>query len=321
MKKEIRLRLRALGGSMKKFDFSSFDGTVLKCLVWDDVESPKGVVQIAHGMAEHCSRYDAFATFLNKNGYIAFADDHRAHGETSKNASAKGIKGYHSGDIYNDTVKDEVAITSYLKKTYGLPLVYLGHSYGSMVGQRYIEESKEHDAAILCGSAMMKGALLNVGVCVSGMQFALLGGEKTGKMLDTLTFGSYNKPFKAEGEFGWLSRDRAQVEKYLADEECGYVMSIAFFKYFLSGLKKAYKKENLAKIDLKKPIAIFSGDSDPVGGNGKLVKKLYEQYKNLGVEDVTLKLYEGARHEILNETNRQEVFDDFLARINEMLGL
>lgn len=304
---------------MKNIDFARPDGTVLKCNLWDEAQSPKAVVQIAHGMAEHSSRYDDFAKYLNGNGYIVFADDHRAHGETSKNASAKGVKGYHGGDIYNDTVADEVAITSYLKETYGLPVIYLGHSYGSMVGQRYIEECTEHTGAILCGSAMMKGALLNVGVAVSGMQYALLGGEKTGKMLDTLTFGSYNKPFKAEGEFGWLSRDREQVEKYLADDECGYVMSIAFFKFFLSGLKKAYDKKNLAKIDLKKPIGIFSGDCDPVGGNGKLVKKLYEQYKALGVEDVTLKLYEGGRHEILNETNRGEVYGDFVARLDSML--
>ncbi len=304
---------------MKNVDITRPDGTVLKCALWDDVQAPKGVVQIAHGMAEHKERYGDFAAYLNAHGYIVFADDHRAHGETSKNASQKGIKGYHAGDIYNDTVADEVEITSYLKQQYSLPVVYLGHSYGSMVGQRYIEECREHAGAILCGSAMMKGALLNVGVCVSGMQYGLLGGEKTGKMLDNLTFGSYNKPFKEEGEFAWLSRDRAQVEKYIADEECGYVMSISFFKHFLSGLKKSYKKENLAKIDLKKPIGIFSGDCDPVGGNGKLVKKLYEQYKALGVEDVTIKLYEGARHEILNEINRDEVFADFLARIDEIV--
>lgn len=304
---------------MKNFELKRPDDTILKCNVWDEVEAPKGVVQISHGMAEHSSRYDDFAQYLNAHGYIVFADDHRAHGETSKNASSKGIKGYHKGDIYNDTVADEVAITSYLKKQYGLPVVYLGHSYGSMVGQRYVEECTEHTGAILCGSAMMKGALLSVGVIVSGMQYGLLGGEKTGKMMDSLTFGGYNKPFKAEGDFAWLSRDRKQVEKYLADDECGYVMSIAFFKYFLSGLKQSYKKENLAKIDLNKPIGIFSGACDPVGGNGKLVQKLYDQYKALGVKDLTIKLYDGARHEILNETNNEEVYADFLARIDSMI--
>ncbi len=306
---------------MKNEKFKSFDGTMLQCYLWDDVRNPKGVVQIAHGMAEHARRYDDFANFLNKNGYIVFADDHRAHGLTSAKQSSKGVKGYHKGDIYNDTVRDEVAITAYLKEKYQLPVVYVGHSYGSMVGQRYIEKCADHKGAILCGSAMMKGALLNVGVFISGFQYKLFGGEKVGKSLDKLTFGGYNKPFKKEKiPFAWLSRDKEQVKKYCLDEQCGYVMSIAFFKYFLSGLKSSYKADNLAKIDVKKPIGIFSGDQDPVGGKGKLVKKLYDQYKKLGVEDVTIKLYEGGRHEILNETNREEVFNDFLARINEIVA-
>lgn len=313
-------RESAKGVNMKTEKFKSFDGTVLQCYLWDDVRSPKGVVQIAHGMAEHARRYDGFANYLNKNGYIVFADDHRAHGITSAKASAKGVKGYHKGNIYFDTVQDEVAITKHLKERYGLPVVYLGHSYGSMVGQRYIQESKDHTAAVLCGSAMMKGATLSMGAAISNVQYKLLGGEKTAKLLDKLSFGAYNRPFKKEKNgFAWLSRDKENVKKYCLDEQCGYVMSIAFFKFFLNGLKESYKSENLKKIDLNKPIAIFSGDKDPVGGNGKLVNKLYEQYKDLGVKDVTCKLYPDARHEILNETNKDEVYADFLARINEMV--
>jgi len=304
---------------MKNEKFKSFDGTTLQCYLWDDVRNPKAVVQISHGMAEHARRYDDFASFLNANGYIVFADDHRAHGMTSAKASAKGVQGYHKGNIYMDTVRDEVAITAYLKDKYNLPVIYFGHSYGSMVGQRYIQECKEHDGAILSGSAMMKGALLNTGNVIIGMQYALCGGEKTGKFANTLTFGSYNKPFKKEGPNAWLSRDRKQVEKYCLDEQCGQIMSIAFFKYFLAGLKTAYKKENLKKIDVNKPIGIFSGDADPVGGKGKLVKKLYEQYKRIAVKDVSLKLYPNARHEILNETNNAEVYADILARLDEMV--
>ena len=124
---------------MKPEKFTSFDNTILQCYLWNDVKTPKGVVQISHGMAEHARRYDAFAQFLNANGYIVFADDHRAHGMTSTKQSKKGVYGYHKGDIYNDTVRDQVAITAHLKERFGLPVVYLGHSYGSMVGQRYIE--------------------------------------------------------------------------------------------------------------------------------------------------------------------------------------
>ncbi len=309
------------GVNMKNVKFVSFDGTVLQCYVWDEVRNPKGVVQIAHGMAEHARRYDNFASYLNKNGYIVFADDHRAHGMTSTKQSAKSIKGYHKGDIYMDTVRDEVTITAYLKDTYNLPVVYFGHSYGSMVGQRYIEECAEHTGAILSGSAMMKGALLNTGCAIIGLQYKLCGGEKVGNLANNLSFGSYNKPFKKEKlPYAWLSRDKEQVKKYILDEQCGWVMSTAFFKWFFTGLKSSYRDENLAKIDKNKPIAIFSGDKDPVGGNGKLVKKLYEQYVNLGVKDVTMKLYPDARHEILNEINNAEVYADVLAKINEMIG-
>lgn len=304
---------------MKNEKFTSFDGTVLQCYLWNDVKNPKGVVQISHGMAEHARRYDNFATFLNRNGYIVFADDHRAHGLTSTKQSTKGVKGYHKGDIYMDTVKDEIAITDYLAEKYGLPVVYLGHSYGSMLGQRYIEMPNKSCGAVLCGSANMKGAVLGLGSSIANMQYALLGGEKEGKLLNSLSFGSFNSKFKKDKTpFAWLSRDKEQVKKYIFDEQCGYTMSIAFFKFFFQGLKSSYKSDNLAGIDKNKPVAIFSGAQDPVGGAGKLVKKLSDMYKNLGVKDVTMKLYDGARHEILNETNNAEVYADFLAAIEKM---
>lgn len=307
---------------MKTEKFKSFDGTVLQCYVWDNVKNAKGVVQISHGMAEHARRYDNFAQFLNANGYIVFADDHRAHGMTCSKQSKVMKYGYQKGNIYFDTVQDEVAITKYLKDKYGKPVIYLGHSYGSMVGQRYIQEDSERAGAILSGSACMKGGLLNTGAAIANLQYKLLGGDKVANLLNTMSFGSYNKPYKKEkekGDFGWLSRDPEQVKKYILDEQCGYVMSIAFFKYFLNGLKESYLDENLKKIDLNKPLAIFSGAEDPVGGNGKLISKLNDQYKALGVKDLTFKLYEGARHEIINEINNQEVYADILARINDML--
>lgn len=306
---------------MKTEKFTSFDGTVIQCYLWNDVKNPKGVVQISHGMAEHARRYDHFATFLNSRGYIVFADDHRAHGMTSTRESSKGVQGYHKGDIFGDTLKDELAITSYLKERFGLPVVYLGHSYGSMIGQRYVEEKNDSVGAVLIGSAYMKGALLSTGVALAKLNYAFTGGEKKGKLLDTMSFGSYNTPFKKEKRpFAWLSRDEEQCKKYFLDEQCGYVMSVAFYRYFLAGLKAAYKSENLAKIDRKKPIAIFSGSEDPVGGKGKLVTKLYEMYKAQGVEKVEMKLYTDARHEILNEINREEVYADVVTAIDSMVG-
>lgn len=302
---------------MKYVKFESFDKTQLQCYLWDEVSSPKGVVQIVHGMAEHARRYDDFAKYLNKNGFIVFADDHRAHGDTEP----KDTIGYHDGDIYLDSVKDEIAITKYLKETYKLPVVLLGHSYGSFIGQRYMEIANESCGIILCGSAYMKGALYSVGAFVANIVTALRGKKRAAKMLDSLSFGNYNKPFEKEmPSFGWLSRDKEQVDKYIADEQCGIVMSNAFFKYFLNGVKKVYKKKNFKGIDLAKPVALFAGDKDPVGAQGKLVMKLYQKYKKLGIENVSIKLYPDARHEILNETNKEEVWADFLAKIEEFVA-
>ncbi len=305
---------------MKNEKFKSYDGTVLQCYVWDEVRKPKAVVQISHGMAEHARRYDNFATFLNKNGYIVFADDHRAHGMTSTKQSTKGVKGYHKGDIYADTVKDQVEITKYLKEKYNLPVVYFGHSYGSFIGQGYLEQEQQCSGVVLCGSANMDGIVTKAGSMLANVFYKVCGGEKEGKFMDKLSFGGFNSAFKKEGiPFAWLSRDREQVKKYMLDEQCGYVMSIAFFKYMMNGLKNIYKDENLAKLKSETPIALFSGANDPVGHKGKLVTKLYDLYKERGVKNLSIKLYDDARHEILNEINNDEVYRDMLARIDEMV--
>lgn len=303
---------------MKYLKFTSFDNTILQCYLWDEVKNPSGIVQIVHGMAEHARRYDAFAKFLNKNGYVVFADDHRAHGNTEKKADL----GYHDGDIFADTVKDEIEISRYLKNTYpSIPLILLGHSYGSFLSQSYIQqEDCMADGVILSGSACMKGIMPKLGGAIAGMQYKACGGRKTAKLMDKLSFGSYNKPFKKEGvKFAWLNRDHAEDKKYFDDEQCGGVMSIAFYKYFMKGLAGLYG-EGLNRINKALPIAIFSGGDDPVGGGGKLVDKLYGTYKDLGIKDLSVKLYDGARHEILLETNRDEVYADMLAFINRVAG-
>lgn len=301
---------------MKYIKFTSFDGTILQAYLWDEVKQVKGVVQISHGMAEHARRYDDFAKYLNANGYIVFADDHRAHGNSEKKADI----GYHDGDIFGDTVKDEVFITEYLTKKYGLPVVYLGHSYGSFLGQAYMQNENRSAGAVLSGSARQPGVIVAAGKAGANMVTAVAGAKKKGKFMDKLSFGSFNKPFKKEGhEFAWLSRDVDQVKKYCYDEQCGYVMANAFYKYFMNGLSEIYKPENLAKIDKNKPIYIFSGENDPVGGKKAVnVKKLEAMYKGLGVNDVTMKIYPQCRHEILNEVNNKEVYADMLDAINKI---
>ncbi len=304
---------------MKYLKFESFDKTVLQCYFWDNVKEPKGVVQIVHGMAEHARRYDDFANFLNKNGYICFADDHRAHGATETDEN----RGYHDGDIMADTVQDQIAITAYLKKTYNLPVIYFGHSYGSFLGQRYIQlNSAEIQGCVLCGTAKMSTLLTSVGSAVSKMCCVLCGPKKKGNLMDKLSFGSFNTKFKKDDpNFGWLSRDKEQVKKYVFDEQCGFVMSNSFYWSMTHMVSKVlYKKAELEKIRKDLPIAMFCGGNDPVnGGKGVDALKLQQLYDGLGIKDVELTLVEGGRHEILNEINNQEVYKNMLSAIDGFL--
>ena len=304
---------------MEEFNLISFDGTDIHCYMWNDVENPKAVVQIAHGMGEHCGRYDDFASFLNKNGYIVIAEDHRGHGKTC-GYEKRGIV---EGDSYNDTISDMIALTNnYAIKKYKLPVVLVGHSYGSFLSQGYIERNGDALAGvILSGSAYMNTAQVAFGRLVASIQNAIVGGEKPANLIAKLSFGAYDKQFKEEKQpFAWLTRDKEVVKKYIADEFCGaaFNMSIAFQKSFFYGMKTVYRPESLKAITKELPVLIASGDRDPVGGNGALVSRLYEEYKALGLTDLDIKLYPDARHEILNELNKDEVYSDFLAFIERV---
>ena len=303
---------------MKETRYISFDGAEIVCYEWADVQNPIAVVQIAHGMGEHCGRYDDFASFLNKNGYIVIAEDHRGHGKTCGYEN----RGIVEGDSYNDTISDMIALTGDVQKRYKLPIVLMGHSYGSFLSQGYIERNGAALAGvILSGSAYMNTMQVAFGRLVAKIQNALFGGKKPAKLIGKLSFGAYDKQFKDEKQpFAWLTRDKAVVEKYIADEYCGaaFNMSIAFQKSFFYGMKTVYMSDQLGRIPKTLPIFIASGDKDPVGGNGALVSRLYEEYKALGLNDLSIKLYPDARHEILNEINKDEVYADFLAFIKRV---
>ena len=304
---------------MEEFNMISFDGTDIHCYIWNDVAEPKAVVQIAHGMGEHCGRYDDFASFLNKNGYIVIAEDHRGHGKTC-GYEKRGIV---EGDSYNDTISDMIALTNnYAIKKYKLPVVLVGHSYGSFLSQGYIERNGDALAGvILSGSAYMNTMQVAFGRLVASIQNLLCGGSKPANLIAKLSFGAYDKQFKEENQpFAWLTRDKEVVKKYIADEYCGaaFNMSIAFQKSFFYGMKTVYRPEALRNIPKSLPIFIASGDKDPVGGNGELVTRLYEEYRSLGISDLAVKLYPDARHEILNELNKEEVYADFLAFIDKV---
>lgn len=297
---------------MRSIKMDTFDGKRMNVSIWDEVADIKASVVISHGMSEHSERYDDFAQFLNKNGYVVIADDHRGH--RYNNAGAKGIV---DGDSFAQTVEDMRTLVEFAAKTYGKDVYLIGHSYGSFLSQRFIElYSTKIKACILSGTAHMKNPLIAMGNTIATAQQAIFGADKIGHLIDKMSFGAYNKPFMAQGQkFAWLSRDKDQVAKYEADEYCGYPLSIGFYKSFFNGVLKMYG-EAINNVRKDFPILIAVGSEDPVSNRAVLANKLYQFYLEKGLTDVTYKVYEDARHEILNETNRHEVYEDFLAFLN-----
>ena len=311
--------MRAWDIQMKQFILEGYRGYDLWLTVWDDVESPKAVVQIFHGMAEHIGRYAHFAEYLNSLGYIVVGDDHRAHGRTAGEGKLGTVP---EGDCFSDTIQDEIVISEYVKHEYGLPLIVFGHSYGSFLAQGYIQRaSGDIIGAVLCGSACQSGAPVALGKFVASAQVALQGKDKPAELIRKLTFGAYDAKFKSERKpFAWGNRDDAEREKYLADKFCDFTMSAGFYKSFFGGLSKLYKNSALSSIRKDLPLFIISGDKDPVGGMGKLVAKLYDKYVSVGMTNVSMKLYRDARHEILNELNKEEVYSDVADFFESCLG-
>lgn len=300
---------------LKNFKFKSEEGTEIYVYNWipDSEVKVNGVVQIAHGMAETAARYERFAEFMTKNGYVVYINDHRGHGKTAGSLEKAGYLADEDG--FEWMVKDLHQLSGIIKKEHPeLPLFLYGHSMGSYVAQRYIMLfGNELKGALLSGSNGKQGLILTVGSIVAKQEIKKNGRKVKSDKLNQMSFGGFNKAFAPNRtDFDWLSRDNAEVDKYVNDPYCGFVCTTGFFFDLLSGLKTIEKKENVALVPKTLPIFIFSGAMDPCGKNGKGVTKLFNTYKKHGIGDVTLKLYPEARHELLNETNRDEVMKDFL---------
>jgi len=304
----------------REFVFMGKDQQSINAYAWDNTERAKGIVQIFHGMSEHALRYQHFALFLNRNGYAVFADDHRGHGKTAGNTDKLGIIGK---DGFNMIVEDEYCLFRVIREKYpGIPVFILGHSFGSFVAQEYITRyGNEISGVILSGSALQKGVDIAFGRLIASLQKKLFGEDKKGKLLSLLSFGTYNKRIPdAKYRFAWLTTDEEEVARYENDPYCGAVASTGFYYYMLKAFKSMYSDKKIGLIPDELPILIISGTEDPVGAYGKKVRKLYELYAKHGLKNVQMKLYPGMRHEILNERNKHEVYNDILNWLNTHTG-
>lgn len=300
----------------KSFYLRGSDGKAIYVHQWLNVKEPRGVVQIFHGMAEHAGRYERFAQFLNSNGYYVFGDDHRGHGLTA--VSHKEL-GYIGEDGFNRIIEDEHLLTRLIKDNLpGLPIFVFSHSFGSFIGQSYITKyGADIKGIILSGSAARNRREIKLGRLLSTADSNITGEEGRSLLLNALCFGTYNKKIHNHAsKFSWLTRDESEVKKFEEDEFCGTVCTVNFFYYLFNGLTDLYRRGNFRRVPSRLPIYIMSGTEDPVGSYTEDVKRLYRLYRDAKVKDLTIMLYPGCRHELLNEINRYEVYNNVLQWLN-----
>lgn len=300
---------------LNEFTYSSCDRkNNIYVREWLPESSPVGVVQIAHGVAEHIARYDGFARYLAENGFVVAGMDHLGHGKSASNPEHQGYFGEFGG--WELVVGDMRKLYERMREQhFGLPVFMLGHSMGSFLTRTYIIRYHDGpDGAIIVGTGQQSGLTVSGGLAVANRIIKSRGASHKSQFLNNMAFAGYNNRFKPNRtEFDWLSRDNDVVDAYIADPDCGYVASAGLFRDMLTGVKYITSMKNLDRINTDLPIYFLAGDADPVGDYGKGVVRAYNSFLKAGLTDVSLKLYHGARHEILNETNKTEVYADILA--------
>lgn len=300
------------------FTFQTVDGAKLHVSGWA-IDNPKAVVHILHGMAEYGSRYGRLAAALADAGYTTYAHDHRGHGKSINGDLVGHMADY---DGWNRVVEDAHGVNREVAKRHpGVPLVLLGHSMGSFVAQQLLfEHPSDMIATCLSASNGKPPPIAAVGKLVARIERLRLGKRKPSPLIQKLTFEDYNKRFAPNRTTAdWLSRDPDEVDIYVADPLMGFAVTTQTWIDMLVALGRIADRKNIARVPKDMPIYLFAGDKDPVGAEGKGMQNLYESYKSAGVFDVRLKLYEGGRHEMLNETNRDEVTKDFIAWCDEVV--
>lgn len=300
--------------------FTAKDGEIICYYKWDaiiDQNSIRGIIQIAHGIGEHAGRYNSIAHRLQKEGFIVYANDHRAHGKT---AEIKRLFGYYDGiDYFKDAVEDMYSLTELMRLEHpDSRFILFGHSMGSLLSRKYVlKYGNEIDALILSGTANFIKGLGHFGLASTKMVSLFRGRHRSNETLRAFFFDEFNKKFKPNRtKLDWISSDETAVDTFEADPYRIENFSIGVFRDILVNSKELNKMRAFANTPDELPILIFSGDEDPVGEMGKGVSKVVENYKKYGSEKLTFNLYKGGRHEMLNEKNSQEVEEDIITWLN-----
>lgn len=300
------------------FWLNSSDATPLYVNRWFAEQPPKAVVMVAHGMAEHSGRYARLGAALVAAGYELYAHDQRGHGQTA----SRGILGHYADQNgWQLVVGDLACLNHHIRQTHPhAPIFLLGHSMGSYIGQAYLmQHSCSLQGAILSGSNYQPLWLYRVAQAIARFERWRQGPTGRSALIELLSFGSFNQAFKPNrSTFDWLSRDPAEVDKYVNDPLCGFRCSNQLWLDLLGGLLQITPPHNLTQIDCKLPLLVIGGARDPVS-QGKRLQDLANALRQAGNSQVQLKIYPEARHELLNESNRDEVTGDLIDWLEQAL--
>jgi alpha-beta hydrolase superfamily lysophospholipase len=298
------------------FHLQTDDGVELYVHRWLPEGRARGIVEIAHGMAEHAGRYERFAAALTDRGWAVYGPDHRGHGRTAKSPEALGHFADENG--WDLVLSDLRRVAHHARREHpSVPLVLFGHSMGSYLAQTLIlKHPQEFDGLVLSGTQAGGGALVRVGYQIAKLERMRKGRRARSEWIHRMSFDQFNRGFEGRTRFDWLSRDPVEVDRYASDERCGFRCSNQLWIDLLGGLDKLGRAD-WSRLPKELPIYVFGGEHDPVGGRGRGVRKLVSQLRAAGLTRVTEVLYPEGRHEMLNEINRDEVVGALLRWLDE----
>lgn len=308
---------------MKKEEFfyrSSDNVTDIHAIKWD-IENPRAVLQVAHGVTEYIDRYDEFAKYLNEKGIVVVGNDHLGHGKSI--SEEKGPMYFGKEGSWDFAVEDLYSLYTKTKIEYpNIPYFILGFSLGSfLVRTLLIKHSEVSDGAILVGTGQTSWLNIKLGLMMANKEAKEHGDNAFTEKIDDLTFGTYNKKFKPnKTKLDWLCSNEDALDLYMKDPSRGESFSAGLFRELLSGMMYDRDIDNIKKMNRDLPILFLSGSDDPVGDYGKGVDKAYKDFKKAGIKNLSIKMYPGLRHDILNEKSKNEIYEDVSSWTDSLVG-
>ena len=308
----------------EQFSFKSHDGkTMIHGVRWIPEGQVRAVLQICHGMSEYIERYRDFAEYLGERGVLVTGHDHLGHGGSA--SSGKDYGYFAEKDGNRAVLRDIRSVHKRTKREYPqVPYILFGHSMGSFLARQYLCcFGEELDGAVICGTGFQPKAAVMTGMVIARIEAAFMGWHHRSRLLRWITFGSYNQRFRPNRtDSDWICSDDAVVDAYISDPKCGFSFTVNGYYHMFLGMLKLHNPDYLDRMPRSLPVLFIAGEQDPVGDFGKGVKKAAASFKEMGMEHVECKLYPEARHEILNEKNREEVYQDVWEWMNrEVEGL